>query len=71
MASRWILARQEGFETSLEFQQDVPIPSPSDLGPNQVLVKLHAASLNYRELMISDPSVRTFLHTCKETSDSR
>ncbi|KAH6685834.1 hypothetical protein F5X68DRAFT_135651 [Plectosphaerella plurivora] len=56
MANRWILARQEGFETSLEYEQNVPIPKPSELGANEVLVKMQAASINYRELMISDPN---------------
>jgi NADPH:quinone reductase-like Zn-dependent oxidoreductase len=59
MSRQWILAGQEGFETSLEYQQNVSVPSQSELGPNDVLVKLHAASLNYRELMIAQPGVRT------------
>ncbi|CRG88452.1 hypothetical protein PISL3812_05482 [Talaromyces islandicus] len=55
MARQWVLARQEGFETSLEYQQNVSVPSGSELGPKEVLVRLHAASLNYRELMIAQP----------------
>ncbi|OJJ59274.1 hypothetical protein ASPSYDRAFT_151909 [Aspergillus sydowii CBS 593.65] len=55
MARQWILTGQEGFETSLEYQQGLIIPSPQDLGPKDVLVKLHAASLNYRELVIAGP----------------
>lgn len=55
MASRWMLTRQEGFETSLEYQTDVPVPSASGLSANEVLVKMQAASINYREIMISDP----------------
>ncbi|KAF4981396.1 hypothetical protein FZEAL_2790 [Fusarium zealandicum] len=55
MARQWTLTGQEGFETSLEFQENVPVPSASDLGPDEVLVKIHAASLNYRELIISGP----------------
>lgn len=58
MARQWILTGQEGFETSLEYQQGLAIPSPQDLGPTDVLVKLHAASLNYRELVIAGPMVR-------------
>ncbi|KAK6208428.1 hypothetical protein LQW54_006773 [Pestalotiopsis sp. IQ-011] len=54
MARQWILNSQDGFEKSLEYQQ-VEIPKPSDLGPNEVLVKLYAASLNYRELIIAGP----------------
>jgi NADPH:quinone reductase-like Zn-dependent oxidoreductase len=57
MASRWILARQEGFESSLEYQTNVPLPSASELDANQVLVKMQAASINYREIMISNPVV--------------
>lgn len=51
------MARQEGFETSLEYQQNVSVPSENELGPNEVLIKMHAASLNYRELMIAQPGV--------------
>ncbi|PYH94335.1 alcohol dehydrogenase [Aspergillus ellipticus CBS 707.79] len=57
MANQWILIGQEGFETSLEYQQDIKIPSPHDLRPNEVLVKLYAASLNYRDLLMADPTV--------------
>ncbi|KAM0328525.1 hypothetical protein ACHAQA_004932 [Verticillium albo-atrum] len=55
MARQWILTGQEGFDTSLEYQQDVPVPAATELSPNEVLVKLHAASLNYRELVIAGP----------------
>ncbi|KAG9258716.1 uncharacterized protein F5Z01DRAFT_215353 [Emericellopsis atlantica] len=55
MASQWILANQDGFETALEFQQNIPIPTAADLGPKEVLVELRAASLNYRELVIAGP----------------
>ncbi|KAF4501339.1 alcohol dehydrogenase [Fusarium agapanthi] len=53
MARQWILNDQQGFETSLEYETKVPIPSQDELGPNDVLVKLHAASLNYRDLVIA------------------
>ncbi|KAI0426242.1 putative alcohol dehydrogenase [Xylaria sp. FL1042] len=55
MARQWILNSQNGFENSLEYQTNIPIPSPSALGPKEVLVKMHGASLNYRELMIAAP----------------
>ncbi|KAF3390707.1 hypothetical protein DPV78_011127 [Talaromyces pinophilus] len=55
MARQWILNSQDGFETSLEYQQNVPVPSADQLGPTDVLVKMHAASLNYRELVIAGP----------------
>jgi NADPH:quinone reductase-like Zn-dependent oxidoreductase len=57
MARQWILNSQDGFETSLEYQQNVPVPSADQLGPTDVLVKMHAASLNYRELVIAGPIV--------------
>ncbi|WAO87379.1 PKS-ER domain-containing protein [Fusarium falciforme] len=55
MARQWILNSQEGFETSLEYQENVPVPSQAELGSNEVLVKIYAASLNYRELAIAGP----------------
>ncbi|KAK6065526.1 alcohol dehydrogenase [Seiridium cupressi] len=55
MARQWILNSQEGFEISLEYQDNVTISSADELGPNEVLVKLHAASLNYREIVIAGP----------------
>lgn len=60
MSRQWILASQEGFETSLQYQENVKIPSQVELGPNEVLVKLHAASLNYREIQIADPNVSKY-----------
>lgn len=53
MSRGWILASQEGFEASLQYQENVKIPSPDELGANEVLVKIHAASLNYREIQIA------------------
>ncbi|KAI9745929.1 MAG: hypothetical protein M1818_000610 [Claussenomyces sp. TS43310] len=55
MSRQWILASQEGFENSLQYQENVNILSPDELGSNEVLVKIHAVSLNYRELSIADP----------------
>lgn len=57
MARQWILNSQHGFETSLEYQENVPVPLADQLGPTDVLVKMHAASLNYRELVIAGPIV--------------
>ncbi|KAF9892984.1 hypothetical protein FE257_012395 [Aspergillus nanangensis] len=56
MARQWVLTGQEGFETSLEYQSDVKIPSITELGPHEVLVRIHAASLNYRDLVIASPN---------------
>ncbi|KAK7427810.1 hypothetical protein QQZ08_005748 [Neonectria magnoliae] len=55
MARQWTLTSQEGFETSLKYEENVPVPSAEKLAPNEVLVKLYAASLNYRELIIAGP----------------
>ena len=45
----WVLNSQNGHE-SLELKENLPLPP---VGENDVLVKLHAASLNYREVMIA------------------
>ncbi|KAH7110664.1 hypothetical protein B0J13DRAFT_499735 [Dactylonectria estremocensis] len=55
MARRWILTSQEGFETSLKYEENIPVPSTDKLGPNEVLVKMRAASLNYRDIVIAGP----------------
>ncbi|KAJ5120033.1 hypothetical protein N7448_010702 [Penicillium atrosanguineum] len=55
MARQWILTGQEGFEKSLQYQEGLDIPSAHKLGSHDVLVAMHAASLNYRELMIAGP----------------
>jgi NADPH:quinone reductase-like Zn-dependent oxidoreductase len=44
----WTVQGHNGFD-SLKFSTDTPIPQISD---HEVLVKLHAASLNYRDLVI-------------------
>ena len=58
MSRRWILASQEGFENSLQYQENVKLPSTKDLKHDEVLVRIHAASLNSREIQIADPHVR-------------
>lgn len=58
MGRQWILNSQEGFETSLEYQDNVLEPTADEIGPNEVLVEIHAASLNYREILIASPNVR-------------
>lgn len=45
----WLLTGQSG-PSSLEFKPEHELPP---LGPNDVLVRIHAASLNYRELAIA------------------
>jgi len=44
----WTVQGENGFD-SLSFDKQAPVP---ELGDNDVLVKLHAASLNYRDLII-------------------
>lgn len=44
----WIVEGRDGFE-SLKLNKATPVPQPSDY---EVLVKFHAASLNYRDLII-------------------
>lgn len=46
----WLLTGQSG-PSSLEFKPEYELPP---LGPNDVLVRIHAASLNYRELAIAN-----------------
>jgi NADPH:quinone reductase-like Zn-dependent oxidoreductase len=48
----WTVEGKEGFD-SLKFHDQAPLPN---VGDNDVLVKFHAASLNYRDLII--PMVR-------------
>lgn len=64
MARQWILTSQSGFEKSLEYQENVQIPLADELGPSEVLVKMYAASLNYRELMIAEPEVSDSSQIC-------
>ncbi|KAH6918971.1 alcohol dehydrogenase [Coprinopsis sp. MPI-PUGE-AT-0042] len=47
--SRWVLRGQKGVE-SLQLQQNVPIPP---LGETEVLVQIHAASLNHRDVAMA------------------
>ncbi|OQD90841.1 hypothetical protein PENANT_c001G02154 [Penicillium antarcticum] len=49
----WVLEGQKGF-SSLKLVKDRPVP---DLGDFDVLVKLYAASLNYRDLVIAKGSI--------------
>lgn len=44
----WTVEGKNGFD-SLKFRKEAPVPEPSDY---EVLVKFHAASLNYRDLII-------------------
>lgn len=50
--SRWVLKNPSGIY-SLEYTET---PFSSDLGPEDVLVRLYAASLNPRDLVIAEVS---------------
>ncbi|KAJ9137083.1 putative Zinc-containing alcohol dehydrogenase [Pleurostoma richardsiae] len=56
MARQWVLNSQKGFEVSLEYQENVKVLSASELEPDEVLVEIHAASLNYRDIVIASPN---------------
>ncbi|KAF2459072.1 P-loop containing nucleoside triphosphate hydrolase protein [Lineolata rhizophorae] len=45
---QWVVEGRDGFD-SLKLREDVPMPK---LGDKDVLVKIHAVSLNYRDLII-------------------
>jgi NADPH:quinone reductase-like Zn-dependent oxidoreductase len=45
----WTLPRPAGIDSLVLREQATPRPGP---GPGQVLVRMHAASLNYRDLMV-------------------
>lgn len=53
----WFVQGKNGFD-SLEFNTEAPIPEVSDY---EVLVKFHAASLNYRDLVITKVNLITQL----------
>jgi len=56
MARRWILTGQDGFEVSLKYQHAVETPRPEDLGSSEILVQIHAAGLNFRDLPLAGSS---------------
>jgi NADPH:quinone reductase-like Zn-dependent oxidoreductase len=47
--ARWVLKSQHGLD-SLVYEQEASI---ANIGVEDVLVELHAASLNYRDLVIT------------------
>ena len=48
--ARWILNSQVNLDSSLQYEEGVSLP---DLEEKEVLVEIHAASLNYRDLAIA------------------
>lgn len=53
---RWVLDEAQQGLTSLHFQPSSTLSSADTLGPGDVLVEIHAASLNYRDLVIAKVS---------------
>jgi NADPH:quinone reductase-like Zn-dependent oxidoreductase len=53
MLKQWILASQNGPESLVSRQA----PMPTNLGQHEVFVKLHAASLNYRDIAIAKVNI--------------
>ncbi|KAK2010960.1 putative alcohol dehydrogenase [Colletotrichum eremochloae] len=54
MIRQWTLKGQNGFDKCLSYEENAH--KSSTLGEHEVLVELHAASLNYRDLAIADGS---------------
>ncbi|KAK2044851.1 putative alcohol dehydrogenase [Colletotrichum somersetense] len=54
MVRQWTLNGQDGFNKCLSYEENAQ--KSSTLGEHEVLVELHAASLNYRDLAIADGS---------------
>jgi NADPH:quinone reductase-like Zn-dependent oxidoreductase len=46
---QWVLDSQNGVESLVSRQVQIP----AELGEHEVLMKIHAASLNYRDLVIA------------------
>jgi len=53
---QWNVVSQEDDLSGLELQTK---PAITELGPDEVLVELRAASLNYRDLVIAKVSIPT------------
>jgi NADPH:quinone reductase-like Zn-dependent oxidoreductase len=53
---QWVLDSQNGIESLVSRQAQMP----KELGEHEVLVKLHAASLNYRDLAIAKVPINFF-----------
>lgn len=57
----WILSEQKGID-SLQLVQENIIP---EIGENDVLVKIHAASLNYRDIVIAKVHLSSSQRPCE------
>ena len=65
--AQWVVEKNDGFE-GLVYKDGAPIPK---VGDNDVLVKIQAVSLNYRDLIIarvSHPScpIKILVQSCSE-----
>ena len=47
---QWTVRPAKEFGDALKFDSQAPVPQP---GPNEVVVRMHNASLNYRDLIIA------------------
>ena len=66
ITARWTLKTQGGIE-SLQYEVKAELP---ELGEEDVLVEMHAASLNYRDLMIAkvyNPLIKLAFH-CRNST---
>ena len=52
---QWVLDSQNGIESLVSRQAQIP----TELAEHEVLVKIHAASLNYRDLAIAKVNSQT------------
>lgn len=52
--TQWTLNGQRGIESLVQCQADYP----TEIGPHEVLVKIHAASLNYREIVLANVRIK-------------
>lgn len=59
--SRWVLDEAQHGLSSLHYESSPPSPA-SSLGPEDVLVEIRAASLNYRDVAIAKVSRFSLLH---------
>jgi NADPH:quinone reductase-like Zn-dependent oxidoreductase len=57
----WTVEGHTGFD-DLKLHTELPVPEVSDY---EVLVKIHAVSLNYRDLLIPKGEVLEFLYAYK------
>lgn len=62
----WTVQGRNGFD-SLKFHEDRPIP---ELGDRDVLVRIQAVSLNYRDIIIPKVSGILVMQICRKNDSS-